>query len=77
MKFGGNVLQQVVNAMTKEKMLNVQTIIVLQKKTVGLSHFEKKMTEKWRERVIWFKVIFFHLTVEISRSNFLHISMDG
>ena len=75
LKFGGNVLQQVVNAMTKEKMLNARTIIVLQKKTVGLSHFEKKMTEKWRERVIWFKVIFFHLTVEISSSNFFtHIN---
>ena len=48
MKFGGNVLEQVVNAMTKEKMLNVQTIIVLQKKTVGLSHFEKKNDGKMK-----------------------------
>ena len=46
LKFGGNVVQLLVNAMKKEKMLNVRTIIGLQKKTVGLSNFEKKMTEK-------------------------------
>ena len=42
LKFGGNVVQLVVNAMTKEKMLNVWTIIGLQKKLSAYLILRKK-----------------------------------
>ena len=48
LKFGGNVLQLVIDAMTKENMLNIWTIIGLQKKTIGISHFEKKNDGKMK-----------------------------
>ena len=42
LKFGGNVIQLVVYAMTKEKMLNVWTIIGLQKKLSAYLILRKK-----------------------------------
>ena len=76
LKIGGNVLQLVVNAMEKEKLLNVWVMIGLQKKLSTLLIFCKKTSEKWRGGVLWFKAIFCHLKVEILSSNFPHISMD-
>ena len=75
LKIGGNVVQLVVIATAKEKLLNVGVIIGY-KKDCQLTSFLAKMTEKWRGGVLCFKGIFCHLTVEILSSKFPHISMN-
>ena len=61
LKFGGNVVQQVVNTMTKEKMLNVWTIIGLQKKLSAYLILRKKWQKNEGEEYYNLKSFFFVL----------------
>ena len=64
LKFGGNVLQLVVNAMTKEKMLNVWTIIGLQKKLSAYLILRKKWQKNEGEEYYNLKSFFFILQLK-------------